>query len=90
MAAGTGWERTKFFCRLTSVMESFGKLVIFMGLTLVLLGLAILFFPKIPYLGRLPGDIRIQRENFSLYFPITTCLVASAVLSFILWLVNKR
>ena len=40
-------------------------------------------------LGRLPGDIAIERSNFSFYFPIVTCLIISAVLSFILWLLNR-
>jgi hypothetical protein len=40
-------------------------------------------------LGRLPGDIAIERSNFTFYFPIVTCLIVSVVLSFILWLINR-
>ncbi len=40
-------------------------------------------------LGRLPGDIAIERSNFTFYFPIVTCLIVTVVLSFILWLINR-
>ncbi|MEK6614403.1 MAG: DUF2905 domain-containing protein, partial [Candidatus Binatota bacterium] len=56
-------------------MESFGKLLIFFGILLVALGLIFSFGVKIPWLGHLPGDIYIRRESFSLYFPLTTCLL---------------
>jgi hypothetical protein len=71
-------------------MNNFGKPLIILGLLLVAVGLAVSFAPKLPaWLGRLPGDISIKRGNFSFYFPLATCLLLSAILSFILWLIRK-
>jgi hypothetical protein len=66
--------------------ETMGKMLILMGLFVVLLGLILTFAPKlrIPFLGRLPGDIRIEREGFSFYFPIVTCIVLSVLLTLLL------
>jgi hypothetical protein len=63
--------------------ESMGKMFIFVGLFVLLLGLIMTFVPRlrIPFLGRLPGDIRIERERFSFYFPIVTCIVLSVLLT---------
>jgi hypothetical protein len=58
------------------------------GVLLVLLGLAWPLITKLG-LGRLPGDIRIERDGFSFYFPITTAIVISIVLSLLLWLFRK-
>ncbi|MBX6369631.1 MAG: DUF2905 domain-containing protein [Rhodospirillales bacterium] len=62
-------------------------LIVF-GVVLIALGLLWPFIDKLG-LGRLPGDIVIERENFRLYFPIVTSLVVSVVLSLILWLLNR-
>ena len=70
-------------------MESFGKLLIFFGILLVALGLIFSFGVKIPWLGHLPGDISIRRESFSLYFPLTTCLLISLILSLVLYLLRR-
>jgi hypothetical protein len=58
------------------------------GLVLVVIGLLWPLLSKLG-LGRLPGDIVIERENFHFYFPIVTCLLLSVVLSFIFWLLNR-
>jgi Protein of unknown function (DUF2905) len=58
------------------------------GLVLVVIGLLWPLLSKLG-LGRLPGDIVIERENFRFYFPIVTCLIVSVVLSFFLWLMNR-
>jgi len=60
-----------------------GRLMVFFGLALAVVGLVLMFGPKIPWLGRLPGDIVIRRENFSFYFPLTTCIIISLVLTLI-------
>jgi DUF2905 family protein len=52
------------------------------------IGLEWLFAPSIPWLGKLPGDIVIERENFRFYFPITTCILVSLLLTGIVWLVR--
>ena len=70
-------------------MESFGKLLIFFGILLVALGLIFSFGVKIPWLGHLPGDIYIRRESFSLYFPLTTSLLISLILTLVLYLLRR-
>jgi hypothetical protein len=59
------------------------------GLVLVALGLLLWAAPSVPLLGRLPGDIRIERPGFRLYFPITSCLLVSAALSGALWIFGR-
>jgi hypothetical protein len=66
-----------------------GKLLIIVGVVLVVAGGLWLWAGKLPLLGRLPGDLRIERENFSFYFPLGTCLLISIVLSFVLWLLKR-
>lgn len=66
-----------------------GKLLMLCGLALVLLGALLSFGDKLGWLGRLPGDIRIERENFSFYFPLGSCLLLSALLSLLLWLFRR-
>lgn len=62
--------------------------LIIIGLVLVILGIAWPYLGKLG-LGRLPGDIRIERDGFTLYLPITTSIIVSLVLSLILWLFRK-
>jgi hypothetical protein len=66
----------------------FGRLLIIVGVVLVAVGLLWPFLGRIG-LGRLPGDFVIEREGFSLYIPITTCLLISAVLTLGFWLFRK-
>ncbi|WP_432822971.1 DUF2905 domain-containing protein [Trichloromonas sp.] len=66
-----------------------GKLLVFLGLGLIIAGLFLSYGGRIPLLGKLPGDLRIQRENFSFYFPLASCLLVSAVLSLIFWLFRR-
>ena len=71
-------------------MNGPGRALIIAGLVLLAAGVLISFAPKFPtWLGRLPGDITFKRGTFSFYFPLATCLLLSAVLSFILWLLRK-
>ena len=67
-----------------------GKIIIFIGLLLVAIGLVCMVGNKLPFIGKLPGDIAIERKSYNFYFPVTTCIVISIVLSFIFWLFNKR
>ena len=69
-------------------MSSVGRTLIIVGMVVVALGVLLYSFPSLP-LGRLPGDIRIERPGLRIYLPITTCLVASVVLSVLLWLLSK-
>lgn len=62
--------------------------LILVGLLIAAVGLAWLLLPAIPWLGKMPGDIAVERGNFRFYLPLTTCLVLSALLTGILWLVR--
>ncbi|WP_276134623.1 DUF2905 domain-containing protein [Polluticoccus soli] len=71
-------------------MERLGKSVVIIGAIIVLAGVVIwLFGDKLRFLGRLPGDIRIEREHFKVFIPITTMILVSVVLSLILWLIQR-
>jgi len=69
---------------------SFGWTLVIVGLVLAGIGLIWVLAPNLPRLGRLPGDIVIERENSRFYFPIVTCIVISAVLSLIMWLIREE
>lgn len=69
-------------------MSSFGKILILFGIISILAGILLLFADKIPYIGKMPGDIRIEKENFKFYFPLTTSIVLSVVVSLILWIIS--
>jgi len=64
--------------------SSFGKILIMLGAILILVGVVVLILGKIPFIGKLPGDIFIKGEHGSFYFPIVTCIVISVVLSIIM------
>ncbi len=66
-----------------------GKFLVIAGIVLVGLGVLLLILPKIPFLGRLPGDIVIRRENFTFYFPLGTSILLSIVLSILFYLLRK-
>lgn len=65
-----------------------GRWLVVVGLVLVVIGLAWPLLTKLG-LGRLPGDIRIEREGFSFFFPLTTSIIVSLIISFVLWLLRK-
>ncbi|HEY1870582.1 MAG TPA: DUF2905 domain-containing protein [Chitinophagaceae bacterium] len=68
-----------------------GKYVIIAGITILLIGVIIYFFhDKLHWIGRLPGDIRIEKENFKFYFPITTMIIFSVVITIIIQLIKKN
>ncbi|HUR12262.1 MAG TPA: DUF2905 domain-containing protein [Flavitalea sp.] len=67
-----------------------GKYIVFAGITIVVVGILIYFFhDRLHWIGRLPGDVRIEKENVRFYFPITTLILFSILLSVIIWLVRK-
>ncbi|HNQ72420.1 MAG TPA: DUF2905 domain-containing protein [Verrucomicrobiota bacterium] len=70
-------------------MEPFGKSLVLAGLLLVVIGALLWSGWGRGWLGQLPGDIRIEREHGSFYFPIVTCLLLSALISILLWLFRK-
>lgn len=71
-------------------MDSLGKMLILFGVVLALLGGLLLLTGKIPFLGRLPGDIVIRREHWSFYFPLTTSIVISILLTVLFSLFSRR
>jgi len=70
--------------------ESLGRMLLLIGVTLVFLGGVLLLAGKVPFLGRLPGDIVIERKNFTFYFPLATSILLSIVLTLILSLFGRR
>ena len=67
----------------------FGKQLIIIGILLIFVGLILSLGNKFPFLGNLPGDIKIQKENFEFHFPLMTSLILSLLLSLVLWLFNR-
>jgi len=66
-----------------------GKVLIVIGGVLAAVGVLLVFGEKIPFFGKLPGDVHVRRGDFTLYVPITTCILLSVVLTLILWLISK-
>ena len=67
-----------------------GKWIIGIGVIIILVGFIIYFFhDKLNWIGRLPGDIRIEKENFKFYFPIVTMILFSLLGTLIIWLIRK-
>ena len=72
-------------------MEQMGRLLVIMGGILALVGLLLMFGPKLPFrLGRLPLDFHYQRDNFSFYFPLGTSILISVLLTLFFGLLNRR
>ena len=67
-----------------------GKALVALGLLIALAGVVLMLVGRVPWLGRLPGDIHIERGNFSFYFPLATSLVLSVVLTLLLYIVGRR
>jgi Protein of unknown function (DUF2905) len=75
-------------------MADLGKILLGLGLVMVVLGCLLLlasqFTGKVPWFGRLPGDISVERGNWRFYFPLGTSIVVSLVLTLLLWLFSRR
>ena len=70
-------------------MTGIGKALIVLGLIIAALGVVLSFSDRIPWIGRLPGDIFIRKGSFSFYFPLATCILISIILSLIFLLLRK-
>lgn len=66
-----------------------GWLLLAIGLAVAVAGLVFILAPNFPWLGRLPGDVVIERENARFYFPVATCILLSVALSVILWVLRQ-
>lgn len=71
------------------MLQDLGRVVIVIGITLTVLGSVLWFFGKLPFLGKLPGDIMLQKDNFSFYAPITTMILISIFLSIVLTIISN-
>ena len=71
------------------MMPAIGKMLIILGIILIIVGIGLLFGDKIPFIGKLPGDILIKKERFSFYFPITTSIIISIILTILFSLFRK-
>ncbi len=70
-------------------MSELGRLLIVAGVVLVVAGLLVMLVPKVPWLGKLPGDITWRWGNFTLYLPLGTCILLSLILTLVLYLLNR-
>jgi hypothetical protein len=70
-------------------LSQYGKVLVGLGLGLVVLGLFLWSGVRLSFLGRLPGDLRIEKENFTFYFPLASCLLFSILVSILLWIFSK-
>ena len=66
-----------------------GKMLVFLGIFIILIGLLLMIGDKIPFVGRLPGDIIIRKEKFTFYFPLATCILISLILTLLFSLFRK-
>jgi hypothetical protein len=64
-------------CQVSYSMAPIGKSLIFAGVAIAVVGLALWGFSSVPYVGKLPGDIYVRRGNFTFYFPLATCILTS-------------
>ncbi|MCX5688150.1 MAG: DUF2905 domain-containing protein [Candidatus Omnitrophica bacterium] len=71
-------------------MNGFGKILILSGIILTVAGILFIFAGKIPWFGKLPGDIYIKKENFTLYFPLATSILLSVVLSVVMFFIGRK
>ncbi|RJP29852.1 MAG: DUF2905 domain-containing protein [Candidatus Omnitrophota bacterium] len=71
-------------------MSNFGKLLIVFGMIITGLGLILFLSGKLPFIGKLPGDIIVEKKNFTFYFPLATSLLLSLLISLIIWLKSGR
>lgn len=71
-------------------MNELGRFLVVIGAVIALVGVALILVGRVPWLGRLPGDIHVQRGNWSFSFPLATSLVLSVALSLVFWLLGRR
>jgi len=71
-------------------LSELGRALIVLGVVIAVVGLFLVFFDRVPWLGRLPGHIHVQRGNWTFYFPLGTSILLSIVLTLVLWLIGRR
>ncbi len=70
-------------------LNDMGRLLLLIGIFMVIAGLVLIFLPKLPFIGRLPGDFVIKRGNFTFYFPLATSIILSIILTIIFSIFRK-
>jgi hypothetical protein len=70
-------------------LSHLGKFLIIAGLIIAGIGILLVLAPKIPWLGKLPGDITVKKDNFQFFFPLTTCIVISILLTLLFYLFRR-
>jgi hypothetical protein len=75
---------------MADVIQYIGKFLITFGIVIIAVGSLLLLSGKLSWLGRLPGDIIVQKKNFTFYFPLATSILLSILLTFIFWIIGKR
>ncbi len=73
-----------------TAMQDIGRSLLVLGVVIALAGLVLLLVGRVPWIGRLPGDIHIQRGNWSFYFPLATSLLLSVLLTLLFWIIGRR
>ncbi len=71
-------------------IQHIGKFLIIFGIIIIAIGSVLILSGKIPFPGRLPGDIIIQKKNFTFYFPLATSIVLSLILTLLFWVLGKK
>jgi hypothetical protein len=70
-------------------VHALGKILVVAGVAFLAAGVLLMFADRIPFLGKLPGDVHIKRENVEFHFPITSTILISALVSLVLWVVSQ-
>ncbi|MBI5204205.1 MAG: DUF2905 domain-containing protein [Nitrospirae bacterium] len=71
-------------------MQQIGRFFILLGLIISAIGALLLLSGKIPWIGRLPGDIIMQKKNFTFYFPLATSIIISIILTLLFWVLGRK
>jgi len=71
-------------------MQDLGRMLIVLGIVIAAVGVVVVLAGRVPGLGRLPGDIHVERGNWTFYFPLGTSIVLSLLLTLVLWLIGRR
>jgi hypothetical protein len=71
-------------------MSELGRALIVLGVVVAAVGVLLVVFDRVPWVGRLPGDIHLQRGNWTFYFPLGTSILLSLILTLVLWLIGRR
>jgi hypothetical protein len=71
-------------------MSELGRALIILGVVVAAVGVLLVVFDRVPWVGRLPGDIHLQRGNWTFYFPLGTSILLSLILTLVLWLIGRR